>query len=65
MATMQSNQFEFVNAGSDMSATVLNAVMADFSYAEQAHDELALGVTLQGVQEFHAEAGSIGVNRGN
>ncbi|NDV18402.1 AraC family transcriptional regulator [Pseudodesulfovibrio sp. JC047] len=49
---MESNHFEFVNAGSDVGMTMLNAVMSDFSYAKHAHEELALGVTMDGVQEF-------------
>jgi AraC-like DNA-binding protein len=52
MAATQPNHFQFVNAESDIAVTVLNAVMSDFSYANHAHEELALGVTLAGVQEF-------------
>ncbi len=49
---MQSNRFEFVNADNDMGTKLLNAVMSDFSYARHSHEELAIGVTMQGVQEF-------------
>ncbi|WP_316896613.1 AraC family transcriptional regulator [Pseudodesulfovibrio indicus] len=55
MATKQSNQFEFVNTKGDMGTKVLNATMFDFSYAKHAHEELALGVTTGGVQEFECE----------
>ena len=47
-----SNCFKFVNAKTDIHTTVLNAVMADFSYTKHAHEELAVGITLQGIQEF-------------
>lgn len=49
---MAENQFQFVNAGKAAGTTVLNAVMSDFSYANHAHEELALGVTVRGIQEF-------------
>jgi len=55
MAATQSNHFEFVNVKSDMGTKVLNATMFDFSYARHAHEELALGVTMGGVQEFECE----------
>ncbi|WP_419787017.1 AraC family transcriptional regulator [Pseudodesulfovibrio sp.] len=55
MTAMQSNHFEFVNARNDMGTKVLNATMSDFSYAKHAHEELALGVTTGGVQEFEYE----------
>lgn len=52
MSNAESNRFHFTNAGAALNMTVLNAVMSDFSYGVHAHDELALGVTLEGVQEF-------------
>ena len=52
MGAKESNHFEFVNAGSDGRAKVLKALMSDFSYARHAHEELAVGVTMEGVQEF-------------
>jgi len=52
MAKTQSNHFHFANAKSEINMTVLNAVMSDFSYANHAHEELALGVTTEGIQEF-------------
>jgi AraC-like DNA-binding protein len=55
MSAAQMNQFEFVNVKHDAGTQVLNAVMSDFSYAKHAHEELALGVTTQGVQEFYCE----------
>lgn len=57
MKTSQPNSFHFANAGNGMGTTVLNAVMSDFSYAKHAHEELALGVTLEGVQEFSCNGG--------
>ena len=50
--TRVSNHFQFVNAKTDVHMTVLNAVMADFSYANHAHEEFAVGITLKGIQEF-------------
>ncbi|QGY42066.1 AraC family transcriptional regulator [Pseudodesulfovibrio cashew] len=41
-----------MNLKSSVNMTVLNAVMADFSYANHAHEEYALGVTLEGLQDF-------------
>lgn len=55
MAATKHNRFEFMNAENDSGTTVLNAVMSDFSYAKHAHEELALGVTTSGVQEFDCE----------
>lgn len=55
MSTMHSNHFEFVNAASGTGTKVLKAVMSDFSYAKHSHEELALGVTMAGVQEFECE----------
>lgn len=52
MAAAQSNSFRFMRSTSDVHMTVLRAVMSDFSYVKHAHDELALGVTLHGIQEF-------------
>lgn len=48
----QQNSFQYLTGGECFAMTVLNAVMSDFSYANHAHEELSLGVTLQGVQEF-------------
>ncbi|BCS88400.1 AraC family transcriptional regulator [Pseudodesulfovibrio sediminis] len=52
MTTAQQNTFQFAKAESDVDITVLNAVMADFSYANHAHEDFALGVTREGIQEF-------------
>ncbi|WP_207263586.1 AraC family transcriptional regulator [Desulfovibrio sp. Huiquan2017] len=52
MSTARENTFEFVSNGRDLGVTVLNAVMSDFSYGRHAHEEVAVGVTLGGVQEF-------------
>lgn len=52
MTMKHENHFEFVNADKAAGTTVLQAVMASFSYANHAHEELALGVTLDGIQEF-------------
>ncbi|WP_051689861.1 AraC family transcriptional regulator [Pelobacter seleniigenes] len=52
MSLSSANSFHFQNPGSSSGITVLNAVMADFSYGKHAHEELAIGVTTAGVQEF-------------
>jgi AraC-like DNA-binding protein len=52
MSTAKDNTFQFVNSGRDLGVTVLNAVMSDFAYGQHAHEEVAMGVTLDGVQEF-------------
>ncbi|WP_338666823.1 AraC family transcriptional regulator [Pseudodesulfovibrio methanolicus] len=52
MSTAKDNTFQFVNSGRDLGVTVLNAVMWDFAYGRHAHEEVAMGVTLDGVQEF-------------
>lgn len=52
MSLNQSNSFHFLNAGRSSGITVLNAVMSDFSYGKHAHEELAIGVTIEGIQEF-------------
>jgi AraC-like DNA-binding protein len=52
MALNLSNSFHFLKAGRSSGITVLNAVMSDFSYGKHAHEELAIGVTTEGVQEF-------------
>jgi len=52
MPIAKDNTFQFVNCGRDQGVTVLNAVMSDFAYGRHAHEEVALGVTLDGVQEF-------------
>lgn len=52
MSSKKANHFEFIDAESQIEMTVLNAVMTDFSYSSHAHKELAVGVTLKGVQEF-------------
>ena len=46
------NSFHFQNAGRSSGITILDAVMSDFSYGKHAHEELAIGVTTEGVQEF-------------
>lgn len=46
------NTFQFVDSGRNQGVTVLNAVMSDFAYGRHAHEEVAVGVTLGGVQEF-------------
>ena len=45
--------------------TVLNAVMHDFSYADHAHEELAVGVTMNGVQEFSCNGSRFRSTPGN
>ncbi|RWU03140.1 AraC family transcriptional regulator [Pseudodesulfovibrio sp. S3] len=62
---MQSNRFQFVKAESEIGMTVLNAVMSDFSYAKHAHQELALGVTIEGVQEFSCNGSLFRSHPGN
>ena len=52
MPIAKDNTFQFVNSGRNMGVTVLNAVMSDFAYGRHAHEEVAMGVTLDGVQEF-------------
>lgn len=52
MSLNLSNSFHFLHAGRSSGITVLNAVMSDFSYGKHAHEELAIGVTIEGVQEF-------------
>lgn len=52
MSARQSNSFKFLTAKESVGVTVLNAEMSDFSYDNHAHEELAIGVTLGGVQEF-------------
>jgi AraC-like DNA-binding protein len=44
---------------------VLNAVMFDFSYTKHAHEELALGVTMEGVQEFTCNGSQFRSHPGN
>lgn len=62
---MQSNHFEFASARGDTGTKVLNAVMSDFSYAKHAHEELALGVTMEGVQEFSCKGSQFRSHPGN
>ncbi len=50
-----SNNFHFQKAGHSSGITVLNAVMSDFSYGKHAHEELSIGVTTEGVQEFFCD----------
>ena len=52
MSAFKDNTFQFVNSGRNRGVTVLNAVMSDFAYGRHAHEEIAVGVTLHGVQEF-------------
>jgi len=52
MSLCSANSFHFQNPGASSGITVLNAVMADFSYGKHAHEELAIGVTNAGVQDF-------------
>ena len=47
-----SNHFHFRKAGHSSGITVLDAVLSDFSYSRHAHEELSIGVTTGGVQEF-------------
>lgn len=49
------NSFHFSSGEHSGGTTVLTAVMSDFSYAKHAHEEIALGVTVEGVQEFHCK----------
>ena len=50
-----SNNFHFHKAGQSSGITVLDAVMSDFSYGKHAHEELSIGVTTEGVQEFFCD----------
>ena len=52
MAKNEPNDFQFLHGTRLRGVTALNATMSDFSYGKHAHDDLALGVTLGGVQEF-------------
>lgn len=54
----EANRFQFSHGVRLRGVTVLNATMADFSYADHAHAELALGVTLSGIQEFRCRGRS-------
>lgn len=47
-----SNNFNFQKVGHSSGITVLDAVLSDFSYSRHAHEELSIGVTTEGVQEF-------------
>jgi AraC-like DNA-binding protein len=49
------NSFHFQQVGDASGITVLDAVLTDFSYAKHAHEELAIGVTTEGIQEFFCE----------
>ena len=49
------NNFHFQKAGHASGITVLDAVMSDFSYGKHAHEELSIGVTTGGVQEFYCD----------
>lgn len=46
------NQFNFTHSRQLPGVTVLDAVMSDFSYEKHAHEEIAVGVTLEGRQDF-------------
>lgn len=46
------NHFIFQGSRHLPGVTVLNAEMNDFSYKKHAHEEIALGVTLSGLQDF-------------
>ena len=50
-----SNKFHFQKAGHTSGITVLDAVLSDFSYSKHAHEELSIGLTTEGVQEFFCE----------
>ncbi len=63
--TMKPNQFQFKNARKTDGMTVLNAVMSDFSYSPHAHEDIALGVTLEGIQEFSCNGKGFKSNPGN
>lgn len=52
MAAAQNNQFLFKHSEHLTGVTALHAVMRDFSYEKHAHEEIALGVTLAGRQDF-------------
>lgn len=58
MSTTQANNFEFLSAKHCAGVMVLKAVMSDFSYGNHAHEELAVGVPLEGVQEFSCKGSS-------
>ncbi|CCH49152.1 AraC family transcriptional regulator [Pseudodesulfovibrio piezophilus] len=49
---MHENSFIFRHSSHLAGVTALNAVMSDFSYEKHAHQELAIGVTLSGRQDF-------------
>ena len=65
MMKTHSNHFQFVNSENAAGLTVLNAVMSDFYYSNHAHDDFALGVTLEGVQEFVCNGQKIQSSPGN
>lgn len=50
-----SNNFQFQKAGYSSGITVLNAILSDFSCGRHAHEELSIGVTTEGVQEFFCD----------
>lgn len=52
MKAKPANSFKFLDTGRSAGVTVLNAVMSDFSYGKHAHEELSIGVTTKGAQEF-------------
>lgn len=52
MAVTHDNQFSFRQSDHLSGVTVLNAVMCDFSYEKHAHEDIALGVTRAGRQDF-------------
>ena len=52
MSASPGNQFIFRHSRHLPKVTALNAVMRDFHYEKHAHEEMALGVTLAGRQDF-------------
>jgi len=52
MTMNEPNRFRFHASARLPGVTALSAVMADFSYVRHAHEEIALGVTLAGRQDF-------------
>ncbi len=55
MSVTKYDHFQFMSPKESVGVTVLHAVMSDFSYSKHAHEEFAIGVTREGVQEFSCQ----------
>lgn len=56
MRNTPNEKFEFVSSDINKEVTFLQATMVKFAYDNHAHEDLALGVTLEGIQEFVCNA---------